>query len=304
MSALNPPAKTWSNVADRVLMSEDISNDMAATAAKPSAPAPSPCYTLEGHLASHAPFLPAAVVAAIEQYEREFTPLDAAYHAAAEVNADAEIERRVNAVRNDPSPENIAALNAESGDELRKKYGERRAIFERLRGECIERNATALSPKFIPHVERVVEEFRRQIIGDFRALGDKYGVRFDIGQNESVRRVEQWLRCFRDAHTHAERAAKNRWPMGWQNWLPLPDAFRSAVMNNLTPMPELSGSPAQKSAHGDAMPSGVSCAATATAATSTAGGFVHNPIAVTAAATHKITASALKSAADVAAARR
>lgn len=229
--------KSWSNLNDRVLMAETISRDHAESKPAPAAP-PEPKRTLESHLQSHAPFIPASVVAAIEKYEREFEPLDKAYHAAAPVNADAEFEKRVNSVRENPSPENIAALNAESGDELRKKYSDRRAVFEKLRAECIERNATAISPRFIAPVERVVDEFRRQILADFRELGERYGTRLDGSQSDPVKNVDRWLWCFKQTHQVAERAAANRWPPMWQSELPLPSDYRKSVMNNLAPVPD------------------------------------------------------------------
>jgi hypothetical protein len=228
-------------------MSEEIS--IARAAAKSDAAAPAFPYPVtfpqlfNNFVSTHEPFLPAGVGAGIEQYYREYTPLNEAMQAADEANATAEHERRVEAVRLNPCAETINALNAESGDELRKKFKERWTIFESLRAKCIEKHACILSPKFIPHVERIADEFRAQVIADFRSVYARYGLRFYSEQNEIVQSVDRWLHSFRENFTHEIRARENRWPSGWQGLLPHPEAFRDAVAGNLAPMTDQPAEP-------------------------------------------------------------
>jgi hypothetical protein len=246
MSATNPPAKTWSNLDDRVLMAENISIDRAAAVdSAPTAPPPPPAETMASAL-NHRPanivdfqkalppFLTREFVEQHAEYERKFNAFTEQMGLADESRANAEYDRRRNLVAENPTPENLAVLAQESHDELKKKYGERRAVFEGLRAQCIQKHAAALCRMLLPIVEKNVAAFRKQIDADFRTLHRHYGVPYSSENNPAIRAVDHWWSSRHRTLVWENEARQNRFPHAWEAWLPGPDFFREVTAGNFT----------------------------------------------------------------------
>jgi hypothetical protein len=258
------PAPTWSNLNDRVLMAEKISSEKAARAvAAESAPAvpPPTAETLTNalqhrprdiaaYLKSLPPFLPREFVEQHSDYERKFNIYTEQMGLSDESRANAEYDRRRNLVAENPTPENLAILAQKSHDELKKEYGERRAVFEGLRAQLIQKHATVLSRMILPIVEKNAAGLRTQIDADFRTLHRHYGVPYDSANNPAIRAVDQWIHCQRRTLTWEDYAREVRYPPGWEMSLPGPDYFRAVCAGNFTPAPEAApaGNPPLKTA--------------------------------------------------------
>jgi hypothetical protein len=192
-------------------------------------------YDMGSFLAALPPFLPAALVALLAEFKARFDAYSAEMTAADEAHFRADWEARVTAARNDPTPENLAALNSDSSDELRRKYEERHRLYSGLRDECVLKYSTPIARQLRPILVRLAGAFRVQVETDFRAVHARYKIAFDASANLAVRGVDRWLSDAQrqlDAHDNAEA---NRYPSGWESLLPAPGNFASLCGGNLAP---------------------------------------------------------------------
>ena len=190
------------------------------------------------YLKSIPPFLPRAFVEQLAEYERKFNAFSEQMGLADESRANAEYERRRNLAAENPTPENMAVLAQESHDELKRKYAERRAVFEGLRAQCIQKHATALSRMILPIVEKNVAAFRAQIDADFRTLHRHYGAPYTSTENPAIRAVDRWLDTRKRTLEWENFAKEVRYPAAWESGLPGPDFFPDVCGGNLAPAPD------------------------------------------------------------------
>lgn len=194
-------------------------------------------YDMGSNLAAIPPYLPAALAAEMNEYARRFNAYSVEMNASDETHFRADWEARVTAARENPTPENLAALNHDSSEELKRKYEERHRLYSGLRLECVLKHSTPIARQLRPILLALVRTFRAQVEADFRAVHARYRVAFDAGSNLAIRAIDQWqtnaLRLL-DAHDNAEA---NRYPPGWETLLPHPGNFKDLCGGNIAPAP-------------------------------------------------------------------
>jgi hypothetical protein len=192
-------------------------------------------YDVSSYLAALPPFLPAPLAAQLADFKARFDAYSVEMTAADEAHFRADWEARVAAARDNPTAENLAALNHDSSAELRLKYEERHRLYAGLQHDCVLKFSTPIARQLRPILLGLSRAFRAQVESDFRAVHARYRVAFDAGANLAIRAIDQWqtyaLRLL-DAHDSAEA---NRYPSGWESLLPAPGNFASLCGGNLAP---------------------------------------------------------------------
>ena len=189
------------------------------------------------YFAASSPFLSPEVAALYAEFKARHDAYTAEMTAADEAHFRADWEARVTAARNDPTPENLAALNSDSSDELRRKYEERHRLYSNLRQECVLKYSTPIARQLRPILVRLAGAFRVQIENDFRAVHARYKIPFDASANLALRGVDRWLSdALRQLDAH-DTAEANRYPPGWEGLLPTPGNFAALCGGNLAPAP-------------------------------------------------------------------
>jgi hypothetical protein len=231
--------------------------------------------TISEFIEAHAPFLPRSIVDSICEYKTKFDIFSTEMGRFDESQANAIIDERRKLAGENPTPENIALLGSQSPDEIRKTYAEKRNVFEGLRSACIRQYATPLGRQLLPIIEKLVAEFRLKVNLDFQAFHKRWRIGYDPHSNSIIKATDGWWHHHRDELRREDWARENRYPAHWENLLHHPDFFVGICSRNLTPIDEKFDD--------TATPSGVSTTCNL--------------------GTRQSMAAALKSAADVAAAR-
>lgn len=194
-------------------------------------------YDVASYLAALPPFLPAELVTLLVEFKARFDAYSAEMTAADEAHFRADWEARVTAARNDPTPENLAALNSDSSDELRRKYEERHRLYSGLRQECVLKYSTPIARQLRPILVRLAGAFRGQVENDFLAVHARYKIPFDASANLALRGVDRWLSDASRLLAAHDNAEANRYPPGWETLLPDPGNFADLCGGNLAPAP-------------------------------------------------------------------
>jgi hypothetical protein len=149
------------------------------------------------------------------------------YHAlteqlqACDTNAqDAELNRRKDAVRSDPSTAPVEMPESEA--EYRARCEDLHRTLSHLRSEVVQHWAPLVSALILPIITRHISGFRAECARDWAALAAKWRVPYSAVDNLALRGIDRFMADTNRLLTVVDFAAQNRWPPHWQSLLPTP----------------------------------------------------------------------------------
>lgn len=154
------------------------------------------------------------------QYQQKYDALTA-QRLACDTNAqDAELNRRKNAVRADPSSAPVEMRESEA--EYRARCEDLHRTLSHLQSEVVQHWAPLVSALILPIITRHISGFRAECAREWSALAAKWRVPYSAADNLALRGIDRFMSDATRLLTAVKIAEDNRWFEGWRSTLPTP----------------------------------------------------------------------------------